>query len=326
MITSELERQSPAKEGSLRARAGKRASHSDPEDLRASRPRVRLADLVARDLMGAHPDDPPREHMAAAANPDTSQSLALALSEELIERPRTAHPRRRLRPEPATAKPATAPTPHARAARPEKKSPSGHARILLPPPHKMRPVDGPSVVIEMAGPRQVSTALSAVAPPPPPVVPDGRRGDLLRHMRRTWMGPAFNTTPHSLMVLTVRSALGTDAADFSHPAAAAVLTALRELGQLFETGPNTAGVLLRGVTLHQSLRIGDALCSAVDRQTHGGESQPVLLSAGTAALYRDDDPVSVMLLAERCLAAAAARDASAVVGENAPNIRHMRLK
>lgn len=310
--------------------------------LNAASPHPRLSALIERDMMGGHPDDPPRHHMTAAANPGTSRSLALALSAELLDddNARTASPPRTTPKRPRTkppegrqhsAKPEPEPVPEAPMQRREDAT-----VILLPPPDQMAPcphlaeeAQAGTGVIEMAGPSQPSTALVTVAPPPGAPEPRGGRGDLLRHMRRTWMGSAFKSEPHCLLVATVRPAIGgTDTPEprLNHPSMAAILNALGEVGAIFEVSAGTVGILLRAITLHQAVKIGEALAHAVDKRTAGGEGKPVLFSAGVAALYRDDDPVSVMLLAERCFAEALSRDASAVVGENNSDIRHMRLK
>lgn len=110
------------------------------------------------------------------------------------------------------------------------------------------------------------------------------------------------------------------------PAPAGVARALGEIAPLFRLEDGSLAVLMPGVTLHQALRIAQAARRAVDQSAGDGRSQPLFFGAGVAAYHREDDPVSVLCLAERCLDTARASDGSAVVSETDPAIRHARVR
>lgn len=322
---------------------------------------------MQRDLMAGGSGAAPREHMTAAANPSTSRSLAMALSAELLDdesagragrsykrrKPEPAHttehePAQRQAPDraperaqrPVRTATATASAGRACAERPTRhEAPSRRietapAVIMLPPPSPKpeAEADAGESVIVLPGPVEPSRALVPVEtkPLPPRREPDGRKADLTRQLRRTWMSAAFKTKPHCLFVARLRPAMGELSGGAEalarHPSMLGITNALSELGAIYDLGAGTVALIVPGVTLHQTLRIGEAVGAAVDQRTSDGEGEPVLFSAGIAAMYRDDDPVTVMLVADRCLELACERDDSAVVGENDPAIRRARLR
>ncbi|MEM7695680.1 MAG: hypothetical protein AAF318_14600 [Pseudomonadota bacterium] len=171
-----------------------------------------------------------------------------------------------------------------------------------------------------------STALRPVhtAGAPPPTNPC-ETGLLLRDLRRFWMSATFKKGAHTLVLAQLRlsrlpGAEGPEAAHQLARTARALQEALRDVGAVYALSDHGFAVLGKGVSLRKGERVAKAMMGAIDGRA-GKAPVPQIFSAGLAALHRDDDPVAILALANRCLTLARESHGSAIVCETDNRIR-----
>ncbi|WP_108660300.1 hypothetical protein [Acuticoccus kandeliae] len=151
-------------------------------------------------------------------------------------------------------------------------------------------------------------------------------GLLLRDVRRTWMGSAFKRAPSTVLLISVRLARvpGADSAAAAtqlRRTHKALSIALADLGKTYAIAPYAIGLCLADKSLRHTGRIAEAVEKAVADQVKSHPDAPVIFSAGVATMHRDDDPSSVVCLAEHCLRLAESEDGPQVVLETDSRVR-----
>lgn len=144
------------------------------------------------------------------------------------------------------------------------------------------------------------------------------RTDLLRHLRRIWMGAPFKRAPYSLIAATLST--GADGTKALARTLGALKDTLAGFGTVFDVGPTTIAVVMPNVALHQARKIAQAILAAIDER-----EGRLRFCAAVAALHRDGDPTALVCAAETCLGIALAAPCSTVVCETDPATRsHLR--
>lgn len=146
------------------------------------------------------------------------------------------------------------------------------------------------------------------------------RDEMMRDLRRVWMGSDFKRGTCSVLAASLRPA-GT-------PTLARTLEAMRatlaNYGKVYDVGPDMLAVIMPSVALHQAHKAARVIAAAIDARSAEQARGGLLIAAAVAALHRDEDPSTTVCLAENCLGMALASDRSRVVGETDPGVSRTR--